>query len=335
MRLFLTGGTGFIGSRLAAALRLRGDAVVALVRSQARAVPLRDLDCELVEGDLADEEALRSGLEGCDGVVHAAGYYKVGIRTADAARMRDVNVRGTERVIDAAVEAGVGRILYVSTVNVFGNTTGRVVDETYERRLDDGFLSSYDETKYDAHRVAVERAGRGAPVLVAQAGVVYGPGDISQIGEQLRLAQLGKLRYVTFAGLGFTPVYIDDVVAGLILILDRGRVRESYVLGGEPTTMKEAVTIAARTAGRKPPRFVMPTTMVRAMTPFAPVIGRLLGLPPNLSELIRASDGVTYWATHAKAEQELGYAPRDLETGLREMAARTGSISTTLDGARG
>ncbi len=102
--------------------------------------------------------------------MHAAGDYRIGISAAEAVRMRDVNVGGTERVLDAAVEAGVGRIVYVSTVNVFGNTKGRVVDESYERPLDDGFLSVYDETKYAAHQVAVERAGRGAPVIVVAAG---------------------------------------------------------------------------------------------------------------------------------------------------------------------
>ena len=240
--------------------------------------------------------------------------------------MRDVNVGGTERVLDAAIAAGVRRIVHVSTVNAFGNTKGRVVDETYERRVEDGFLSAYDETKYAAHRVALERAGGGAPVVIAQPGAAYGPGDESQIGEQLRLAQRGKLRYVTFGGLGFTAVHVDDVVIGLLLVLDSGLTGESYVLGAEPTTMKEAVAIAARTAGHKPPRLAMPTPMVRAMAPFGRVIGPLLGQPPNLSELVRASAGVTYWATHAKAQRELGYAPRDLETGLKEMAASTGSM---------
>ena len=86
--------------------------------------------------------------------------------------MGDVNVGGTERVLDAAIAAGVRRIVHVSTVNAFGNTKGRVVDETYERRLEDGFLSAYDETKYSAHRVALERAGGGAPIVIAQPGAL-------------------------------------------------------------------------------------------------------------------------------------------------------------------
>jgi nucleoside-diphosphate-sugar epimerase len=93
------------------------------------------------------------------------------------------------------------------------------------------------------------------------------------------------------------------------------------VLGGQLTTMRETIETAARVAGRRPPRFAMPTVLVRAAAPLAPLLGPALGLPPNLRELIAASDPVTYWATDAKARRELGYAPRDLETGLRDTAA--------------
>src|SRR6185503_20895727 len=133
MRIFLTGGTGFIGGHVAANLRARGDDVVALVRSPDKAAKLRDLGCELVEGDLSNAGAIRRGLEGADGCIHAAAIYKVGIPKKERQPMYESNVNGTETVLDAAIDAGVGRIVYVSTVAVFGNTKEQVVDETYQR----------------------------------------------------------------------------------------------------------------------------------------------------------------------------------------------------------
>jgi dihydroflavonol-4-reductase len=320
VRSFVTGGTGFIGGRLARGLRERGDEVVALVRSRTRGEALAALGCELVEGDLDAPEAIRRGLEGRDAAFHVAAVYRVGIGAGEVAAMRAANVVGTEHVLDAAIEAGVSRIVYVSTANVFGNTKGAVVDETYRRTPGD-FVSAYDETKCLAHRAASDRIARGAPIVIAVPGVVYGPGDTSQIGEQIRRAQAGTLRYVSFPTLGFNAVHVDDVVAGLLLVHERGRVGESYVLGGELSTMRDLIAEAARAAGRKPPRLTMPSALVLAAAPLGPLVGPLLGQPPNLRELVRASHRVTYWASDAKARSELGYSPRDLATGLRELAA--------------
>src|SRR5512145_2079997 len=116
MKAFVTGGTGFIGGRLIRRLRDRGDDVVALVRSPAKAADLRDLGVELVQGDLSSDQAIRNGVRGCDAVFHVGAVYKVGIPASEREDMWDSNVRGTERVLDAAIEAGVPRIVYVSTV---------------------------------------------------------------------------------------------------------------------------------------------------------------------------------------------------------------------------
>jgi nucleoside-diphosphate-sugar epimerase len=320
VRAFVTGATGFVGGRLARALRERGDEVVALVRTPARAGALAELGCELVEGDLDSTEAIRGGVEGCAAAFHVAAAYRIGIPASEVPAMHAANVGGTERVLDAAIGARVARIVYVSTANAFGNTKRVVVDETYERPAGE-FVSAYDETKYLAHLVAEDRIARGAPILIAQPGVVYGPGDTSQIGAQVRQAQAGTLRYVSFPTLGFNAAYVDDVVAGLLLVHDRGRIGESYVLGGELSTMRELIGKAARAAGRKPPRLTMPTALVRAMAPLGHLVGPLFRQPPNLRELVSASHEVTYWASDAKARRELGYAPRDLEPGLRELAA--------------
>ena len=152
-------------------LRDRGDEVVVLARRPEKAA---GLDAEVVEGDLSDAGAIRRGVEGCQAVFHIAADYRVGMAASKRESMRDSNVRGTERVLDAA-DAGVGRIVYVSTINVFGNTNGRTVDESYRRDEAEGFVSTYDETKYRAHRLAEERAAQGAPIVIVQPGSVYGP----------------------------------------------------------------------------------------------------------------------------------------------------------------
>jgi nucleoside-diphosphate-sugar epimerase len=313
VRAFVTGGTGFVGRRLVAKLVERGDAVVALVRSPERAeLP----EAELVQGDLSSSDRLARAMAGCDAVFHLAADYRLGIRRAERPAMRETNVTGTENVLDAATDAAVGRTVYVSTVNAFGNTRGRVVDEHYERPPDE-YISTYDETKTLAHRAATDRIAAGAPILIAQPGVIYGPGDHSVVGGQVARAAAGKLRYVSFPELGMNAVFVDDVVDGILLVHDRGRVGETYVIGGEVTTMRTLIETAATVAGRRAPRLTMPTWLMRPFVPIGPLVAPLIGTPPNLGELISASDGVTYWATDEKARRELGYAPRGLREGLR------------------
>ena len=295
MRAFVTGATGFVGGRLTQRLRARGDEVVALDR---RTTPLTDRD------------ALRRAMDGCDAVFHLAAVYKVGIPRRDRAAMYETNVHGTENVLDAARD--VPRVVYVSTVNVFGNTHGEIVDETYERPPGD-WLSAYDWTKYLAHQVARERAN----VVIAQPGAIYGPGDHSELGAQLEQARRGKLPFKALADVGINAVHVDDVADGLLLVHARGRIGESYVLGGEITRLGRMIDLVSP----KPVRLTIPTLLLKAAIPAGPVIGKVMGTGPNLRELISASAGVTYWATDAKARNELGYEPRRLADGLATLEA--------------
>ena len=315
MRAFVTGGTGFVGGRLVKALRERGDEVVCLVRRPEKAGELERLGCELVQGDLNDTAAIEQGVTGADAVFHVAADYRVGVKPEKHASMQASNIGGTTRVIDAAHAAGVKKIVYVSTIAVFGNTMGKTVDETYEHP-GTGFCSEYERTKYEAHKIARERAAKGAPVVIVQPGAIYGPGDSSAMGVIIKQAATGRLPAVSFPDMGMNMVHLDDVVAGILLAHDKGRPGESYVLGGEITTMRGVVDHAARAAGRKPPRFNMPTPLIKAMVPLAPIVTKVMGLGPNMKELISTSDGVTYWATDAKARKELGYAPRELAAGM-------------------
>jgi dihydroflavonol-4-reductase len=312
-RIVLTGGAGFVGGAVARALRERGDTVVALVRDGKRAPALTELGVEILEDDLADIARLTELLHDADAVIHAAGSYRVGIRKAERGAMWDANVGTTTRMLDAAEAAGVPGFVHISTVNVFGNTHGRIVDESYRRDLREDFLSWYDETKYGAHEVAEQRIAGGAPIVIALPSQVYGPGDHSGIGDQLRRANAGKLPYraVDDVGLGF--VHVDDVAAGIVAALDRGENGRSYVLSGPTTTLADAIALAAGIGGRRPPAIRVPTSLLRAMAP----IGRIIG-QPNLREVISAAAGVTYWASSDRAKDELGWEARDIESGLRD-----------------
>jgi len=318
VKVFLTGATGFIGGEVARQLRGRGEEVVCLVRTPEKGEKLTALGCRLVGGDLADEVALRTGIEACDAVIHAAAMYEIGIPAKQRPDMYEANVRGTERVLRAAQEAKVRKIVYVSTVGAFGNTHRKVVDESYEHPGKE-FTSYYEETKLEAHRIAKRMmVEEDLPCVIVQPGGVYGPGDTSQIADLLAEFFAGRLFLLPFPELGICLTHVEDVATGILLALDRGAVGETYVLSGPVTTMREAVQTVADLSGRRAPRGALPTPLLKALTPIGPLVGKLAGQPPNLRELISSGDGVTFWASHEKASRELGYAPRGMEEGLRQ-----------------
>jgi dihydroflavonol-4-reductase len=317
MKVFVTGGTGFIGGEIVRQLRARGDDVACLVRNPDKGKKVAALGCELVAGDLGDREAIRAGIEGCDAVIHAAAMYEVGIPKSQHQAMRDANVVGTEIVLGAARDAQVGKIVYVSTVGAFGNTHQRVVDESYEHPGKE-FTSYYEETKWEAHKVAQRMMADGLPCVIVQPGGVYGPGDTSQVADLLEQFLDGKLPLLPFPDLGICMTHVEDIAGGVLLALDKGRTGEDYVISGPVTTMREAIEVVAGISGRKAPKRAMPTALMKAMTPVGPLVGKLMGQPPNLRELISSADGVTFWASHEKASRELGYAPRGMEEGMRQ-----------------
>lgn len=318
MKVFLTGGTGFIGGEVVRQLRERGDDVVCLVRNPEKGAALTGLGCELVAGDLGDAEAIRAGMEGCDAAIHAAAMYEVGIPAKQHPAMWEANVAGTERVMEAALQAGVPRVVYVSTVGVFGNTHRQVVDESYEHPGRE-FTSYYEQTKLEAHRIVKRMiAERDLPAIIVQPGGVYGPGDTSQVADLLEQFFAGRLPLLPFPELGICMSHVEDIAGGILLALDRGELGETYVISGPATTMREAIETVARVSGRKAPKRALPVPLLKAMVPIGPLIGKAMGQPPNLRELISSGDGVTFWAGYEKAGRELGYAPRGMEEGLRQ-----------------
>ncbi len=165
----------------------------------------------------------------------------------------------------------------------------------------------------------------GLPCVIVQPGGSRAQGPLRARQADARLSQ-GPLPALPFPDLGMNMVHVEDVADGVILALDKGEVGESYVLGGEVTTMRGLIGSVAKVSGRKPPRVSIPTPMIKLMAPFGATVGKVMGQPPNLRELISSSDGVTFWAKQDKAVEKLGYSPRGLEEGIRDMLEAEGKL---------
>lgn len=318
MKIFMTGATGFIGTATARRLTEQGHSLTCLVRDRSKAAGLTELGCELVDGDLSDQDRLAVQLKGADAVIHNAALYEVGIPASRRPALKAANVDGTSHVLNACLEAGVPRVLYVSTCAVFGNTHRQIVDESFER-ADLDFTSYYEETKYEAHQIAKDLIeNKGLPCVIAQPAGVYGPGDHSALDGTIKKFLDGKLPLMPFPDFGTGLAHVDDVASGLALILDQGEIGESYILTSENVTMREILETSAKVAGRKPPNRTLPTGLLKLLRPVGPLVGKVMDQPPNLSELIASTDGVTFWANPDKAKKVLGFRPRDLETGLQQ-----------------
>ena len=305
MKVFVTGASGFVTGAVARALVARGDTVRALVRDARRARRLEGV--ELIHGELANENALRAGMQGADAVIHGAAMYEIGLDKRQREAMHEANVRGTAHVLSTARAAAIPRIVYLSTVAVFGNTHGQVVDETYQR-IDPTYTSYYEETKLRAHEIAEGFIADGLPVVIVQPGQVYGAGDHSGFGGLLSSFTRGRLPIVPFPDLGLNLTNRDDIAAGILRALDAGRPGRSYVMGGEVVRVADAFATLARILGRPAPRWQLPYGVLEAAALFR----------SQLNEVISAAKGVTFWATDERAKRELGYTSRTLEEGFRE-----------------
>ena len=315
MRIVLTGATGFIGGHVARRLLDRGDDVVAIVRDPDRAADLAALGAELVRGDVTDKDSMRPAFDGADALFHLAAWYEVGVD--DIATMERVNVDGTRHVLELMREFELATGVYTSTLAVNSDTRGRLLDESYRHDPSDGFLSAYDRTKWEAHyEVALPMIEDGLPLVIVLPGLVYGPGDTSQMGDTIR-QYLKKDLPMLVRGAGYCWGHVDDVADAHLLALDDGTVGESYIIAGPPHTLEEAFELAERLTEIPAPRLRLPPWLVRGLASALRPVHAVVGLAGEFHpETLRVVAGVTYYGDNAKARSELGYAPRPLEQGL-------------------
>jgi dihydroflavonol-4-reductase len=326
MHAFVTGATGFLGGRLVRQLRAAGHGVTALVRSPAAAEPLADLGVRVVPGDVTDRASL-APMRGCDTVFHLAAWYELGV--ADAARMRDVNVGGTAAVLGAAAAYGCATVVHCSSVAALGSTGGALVNEDHPRS--GAPASAYEETKAEAHALALDFARRGLPVRIALPGTIFGPGDTSLVAKLFEAHLARRLVAFAFADLAMSLVYVDDCAAGLVLAAERGRPGGAYNLVGEVITMGAWVERIAAITGYGAPRVYLPTGVAKAFAPLFPLVAPLLDLAPGtVRDGIRMADGKSWRFDAARARAELGWRPGDFDVAL----ARTLLAADRKGGAR-
>ncbi len=316
--ILVTGGNGFVGSAVVRKL-LAGDRPVRVIcRPGSDRHNLTDLDVEIVEGDLRDPASLALAVSGCEQVFHIAADYRLWVRDPDT--LYQSNVTGSLNLLDSAVNAGVGRIVYTSSVATLGIHADRSpANEDSPVSLVD-MIGHYKRSKY----IAEDQIRRGIvekqwPVVIVNPSTPIGPRDIkpTPTGRMILDAARGKIP--AFVDTGLNVVHVDDVADGHLLAMQNGQVGERYILGGEDMSLETILGQVATITGRKPPAFKLPHAVVMPIAVVAELICRLTGTGEPLATV----DGVRMARKHMyfcsdKARHELGYRSRPATEALTD-----------------
>lgn len=315
--VLVTGASGFVGSAVARKLVDRGFKVRALVRPTSPRFHLHGLDLEFAVGDLLRPETVRPAMADVRYVFHVAADYRLWAR--DRTEILTNNVTSTRVVMEEALRAGVERVVYTSSVATLAvRKDGTSVDETFP--LDEArAIGVYKRSKVAAERL-VERmiAEQKLPAVIVNPSTPIGPRDVkpTPTGRIIVEAALGRMP--AFVDTGLNLVHVDDVAAGHLAALDRGKIGERYVLGGQNVHLSEMLTEIAKLLGRRPPRIRMPRSAIVPLAIMAETIARFTGREPLVTmDALRMSKYRMFFTT-AKAERDLGITARPFTQALAD-----------------
>jgi dihydroflavonol-4-reductase len=315
----VTGASGFVGSAVARLLVAAGVRVRVLMRPGSDRRNIAGLDVESCEGSLEDGASLVAALEGCTELFHVAADYRLWV--PDPAAMFRANVDGTRSLMEAALAAGVGRVVYTSSVATLGIVTGGIADETTPSGYAD-MVGPYKQSKFLAE-IEVKRlvAARGLPAVIVNPSTPVGPRDIrpTPTGRMIVEAASGKMP--AFVDTGLNIVHVDDVAAGHLLAAERGRVGERYILGGENLSLAQILAEVAALSGRKAPTIRVPIAPLFPLALAAELLARVTGKEPFVTRDGLRMARKTMFFSSEKAKRELGYAPRPVREGLADAVA--------------
>ncbi len=315
-KALVTGASGFVGSGVARKLAERGLHVRALVRQGSPTQHLAGLDIEFVTGDLRDPELVRQSMTGVRWLFHVAADYRLWAR--DPNEIVENNMRSTRIVMDEARREGVERIVYTSSVATLKTgPTGETFDELVG--MDESHaIGAYKRSKLLAERLVDEMVASGLPAVIVNPSTPVGPRDVKPTPTGRLIVEAAAGRMPAFVDTGLNMVHVDDVAEGHLAALERGRIGERYILGGQNAVLSDILATVAQQTGRKAPRVKIPRGAIYPFAYVAEALARRTGREPFVTvDGLRMSKNLMFF-TSAKAERELGYRARPYAEGIKD-----------------
>ncbi|MGC9505588.1 hopanoid-associated sugar epimerase [Baaleninema sp.] len=319
--IFVTGGTGFVGSHVVRSLLNSGYGVRALVRPTSRLDNLQDIcdrpdfKLELVKGDLNDAH-LGALMAGCQAACHVAAEYSLWQR--DRHQLYRTNVLGTRNLFTGARHAGIDRIVYTSSVAAIGvKPHGQPADETYQSPVDK-LISAYKQSKYHAEREADKAVAAGQDVVIVNPSTPIGAADIKPTPTGDIILRFLQQRMPAYVDTGLNFIDVRDVARGHVLALERGKTGERYILGHQNLTLKAFLDKLAAITGLDAPKRTVPLWLPLTVAWFDEMVLARLGKSPSVPlDGVRMSAEPMYYDA-SKAVRELGLPQSDIDGALRE-----------------
>ncbi|MDQ5827548.1 MAG: NAD-dependent epimerase/dehydratase family protein [Chloroflexota bacterium] len=321
MRVFVTGGTGFVGKPTVRRLVEGGHRVRCLVRRTSNTGDLEELGCEFAYGDVTDKASLVEGMRDCDWLVHLANVYS--FWEADKSVYRRINVEGTRNVMEAALEEGISKVAHVSTFLVWGKPAQSPFDE--ETPVGPERFTEYAQCKYEGDLLVWELyRERGLPVVVLYPGGVLGAGNPKSNGRYIRDLVEGRMPGMVFENSALTWVYVKDVAEAIVRALEKeGNVGEEYLVGRYALAMGELTRIVCEISGAPLPKMSVPDRVVMAGAMLLTKVADLSGRPPLLGmsadTMRNIKEGTVF--DGSKAERELGITYTPIRQAIEEEVA--------------
>jgi len=317
--VLVTGVSGFVGSAVARALAARGTRVRGLIRESSPRANLTDFPGELVEGDLRDAEAVARAMGGVRHLFHVAADYR--LWAPDPEEIVRNNAATTRIVMEAALAAGVERVVYTSSVATLKPRDGGPADES-RAAAPDQVVGAYKRSKVVAERLVEDMvAARGLPAVIVQPSTPIGPRDVRPTPTGRIIVEAANGRMPAFVDSGLNLVHVDDVATGHLLAFDRGRVGARYILGGQDVMLGDMLAEIAAIVGRKAPTIRIPRAPLFPLAWVNEQVARVTGGDPflNMDSLRMAKHRMFF--TSARAEAELGYRARPHREALADAIA--------------